>query len=122
MNDITIPDLDRYVSRDRAAQLLNVTPIYVAQLCRQGHLTATLTTRQRGRGHPGCGWTNIDLYSILLYSILRAAGPFHGRCATPDQVLAGVQSLRCPQCGILVDTPGPCAHCAAGRPNYWSAL
>lgn len=107
--DLHLSDLDATVSRDRAAELLKVTPIYVQQLCKQGKIRGELV-RGQGPGHKA--WSNILTMDLIVYAAMSR------RVATPEEIVAALPA-RCPRCDILSD--GLCESCRAdlaGAPYY----
>lgn len=136
----TISDLDRYVSKDRAAELLGANPIYVGALCKQGKLKARkvitaahVTAEKQGhrckalRRRWSAGgqvrWTDIDVLSVIMLAAERHTRYLGGggrHIATPEEVIGHLAlPARCPRCDILSD--GLCEACRRdldGAP-YW---
>lgn len=114
--DLTISDLDRYVSRDRAAELLHVCPIYIQQLCKQGEIRAR---QVRGKGPHGLRWTDIVTMDLIMLAAARSVCYRGGkRVASPEEIVVALPA-RCPRCDILSD--GLCESCRAdlaGAPYY----
>ena len=116
--DLALSDLDATVSRDRAAELLHVCPIYIQQLCKQGEIRARIV---RGKGPGRTMWTEIVTMDLIVLAATRHAKYLSRggkRVATPEEIVAALPA-RCPRCDILSD--GLCESCRAdlaGAPYY----
>ena len=115
--NLELSDLDSTVSRDRAAELLRVSPIYVQQLCKKGEIRGEMVA---GQGPQRKKWTNIATMDLIMLAALRHNGHTRGgtHVATPEEIVAALPH-RCPRCDILSD--GLCEACRRdldGAP-YW---